>query len=95
MSKIRHCTKLGDSGAVAVVAHKGRYFMKMLVTALLAIVMLSASLSSVFALGGCGPNRHRNGWGQCVWGGQNEGWCVRHTGHTAVRMPNGNMRCFR
>ncbi len=68
--------------------------MKTLMTVLLAIVMLSANLSSVFALGGCGPNRHR-AYGHCVWGGQNEGWCARHTGHTAVRMPNGNMRCFR
>ncbi|WP_425332509.1 GCG_CRPN prefix-to-repeats domain-containing protein [Candidatus Rhodoblastus alkanivorans] len=73
--------------------------MKVLRTVLLGVVILSTALSSAiapaFALGGCGPNRHRNAWGRCVWGGQNEGWCRRHTGHRAVRMPNGTLRCFR
>ena len=59
--------------------------MKNLSVKLLGLVVLSAVLSSAispaFALGGCGPNRHRNGWGQCVWGGQNEDWCLRTTGH--------------
>jgi hypothetical protein len=69
--------------------------MKMLKTVLLGILILSTSFSAAFALGGCGPNRHRNAWGHCVWGGQNQDWCLRRTGHPAVRMPNGNLRCFR
>jgi hypothetical protein len=72
--------------------------MKTLRTLLLGIIILSALLPAVgpaFALGGCGPNRHRNAWGYCVWGGQNQAWCLRHTGHTAVRMPDGTLRCFR
>jgi len=72
--------------------------MKKLSAALLGVVILSTVLSSAtpaFALGGCGPNYHRNGWGQCVWGGQNQGWCMAATGHPAVRMPDGTMRCFR
>jgi hypothetical protein len=68
--------------------------MKTLMTVLLGLAILSTSLSSAFALGGCGPNRHRNGWGHCVWGGQNQDWCLRKTGHPATRMPNGNLRCF-
>jgi hypothetical protein len=72
--------------------------MKTLRTVLLGVVILSATLSSAVepavALGGCGPNGHRNAWGQCVWGGQNQAWCLRHTGHPAVRMPNGTLRCF-
>ncbi len=73
--------------------------MKTLRNALLGAVIVTTALSSAiapaFALGGCGPNRHRNHWGRCVWGGQHQGWCVRHTGHYAVRMPNGTLRCFR
>jgi hypothetical protein len=74
--------------------------MKKLSATLLGVVIFSAALSSAvtpaFALGGCGPNRHRSSVsGECVWGGQNQAWCLRHTGHTAVRMPNGTMRCFR
>ncbi len=72
--------------------------MKSLRTMLLGVAILSATLSAIapaFALGGCGPNRHRNGWGRCVWGGQNQAWCVRRTGHPAVRMPDGTLRCFR
>lgn len=73
--------------------------MKTLRTVLLGVVILSTILSSAvtpaLALGGCGPNGHRNAWGRCVWGGQNQAWCVRHTGHPAVRMPNGTWRCFR
>jgi hypothetical protein len=64
------------------------------------LVVLSAVLSSAvtpaFALGGCGPNYHRSSvTGRCIWGGQNEGWCVRHTGHAAVRGPGGTMVCIR
>ncbi|WP_428383079.1 GCG_CRPN prefix-to-repeats domain-containing protein [Methylocystis sp.] len=73
--------------------------MKKLSAALLVAAMLSAALSSVitpaFALGGCGPNRHRNAWGRCVYGGQNQDWCLRRTGHPATRMPDGTLRCFR
>jgi hypothetical protein len=73
--------------------------MKKLSATLLGVVILSAALSSVvtpaFALGGCGPNRHRGMSGRCVWGGQNQSWCLRHTGHTAVRRPNGTWVCFR
>ena len=74
--------------------------MKKLSAALLGVVILSAALSSAVtpaaALGGCGPNGHRSSVsGRCVWGGQNQAWCLRHTGHTAVRMPDGTMRCFR
>src|ERR1700727_896426 len=72
---------------------------KKLAIKLLGIVIISATLSSAispaFALGGCGPNRHRNGWGQCVWGGQNQDWCLRTTGHPATRVPNGTLRCYR
>jgi hypothetical protein len=73
--------------------------MKKLSIKLLGIVLISATLSTAitpaFALGGCGPNRHRNGYGYCVWGGQNQDWCLRRTGHPATRMPNGTLRCYR
>jgi hypothetical protein len=74
--------------------------MKKASAALLGIVIASAAIASVvepaFALGGCGPNRHRSSvTGACIWGGQNQAWCIRHTGHAAVRMPNGNLRCVR
>ena len=65
---------------------------------LLGVVILSTALSSVvtpaLALGGCGPNGHRNGWGRCVFGGQNQAWCLRRTGHPATRMPDGTLRCL-
>ena len=61
------------------------------------LVILSAALSSAvtpaLALGGCGPNGHRNAYGRCVFGGQNEHWCVNHAGHRAYRAPNGEMIC--
>jgi hypothetical protein len=73
--------------------------MSKLTVKLLAVAIVSVTVSSAispaFALGGCGPNFHRNWAGQCVWGGQNEGWCIRATGHPAVRMPNGEMICRR
>jgi hypothetical protein len=73
--------------------------MKSLGRVLLGIVIVSAIVSSAapaFALGGCGPNRHRSSVsGRCIWGGQNQSWCIRHTGHPAVRMPNGTMVCIR
>lgn len=74
-------------------------FMKRIWARLLGVVVLSAAVSSAtapaFALGGCGPNQHRGAWGRCVWGGQNQEWCLRHTGHPATRMPDGTMRCIR
>ena len=73
--------------------------MKKLSAALLGVVILSTALSSAaapaFALGDCGPNRHRNPWGHCVWGGQNQAWCLRHTGHVAAPGPNGTRWCTR
>jgi hypothetical protein len=73
--------------------------MKRLSAALLGAAFVAAALSSMatpaFALGGCGPNGHRNAWGYCVFGGQNQDWCLRTTGHPATRMPNGTLRCFR
>jgi hypothetical protein len=64
------------------------------------VVILSAALSSAvtpaLALGGCGPNSHRSSvTGQCIWGGQNQAWCARHTGHGAVRGPGGTLVCPR
>lgn len=73
--------------------------MKSFGTVLLGIVIVSTIVSSAapaFALGGCGPNRHRSSYtGRCIWGGQNQGWCIKHTGHPAVRGPNGRMICIR
>ncbi len=57
--------------------------------------LLTSEVTPAFALGGCGPNGHRNAWGYCVFGGQNQAWCLRTTGHPATRMPNGTLRCFR
>jgi hypothetical protein len=63
------------------------------------VVIVSALASSVtpaFALGGCGPNRHRSSvTGYCIWGGQNQAWCERHTGHPAVQGPGGRWICIR
>jgi hypothetical protein len=74
--------------------------MKPLGTVLLGIVIISTALSSAvapaLALGGCGPNWHRSSVsGRCIWGGQNQSWCLRHTGRPAVRMPNGTLVCIR
>ena len=59
---------------------------------------LTAAISSVatpaFALGGCGPNGHLNGWNQCVFGGQNQNYCLITRGHYATRMLDGTMRCL-
>jgi hypothetical protein len=66
--------------------------------ALLGLVILSTALSAAvtpaLALGDCGPNGHRNAWGRCVFGGQNQDWCIRKTGHPATRMPDGTLRCL-
>ena len=73
--------------------------MKKLSATLFGIIILSTALSSsvtsAFALGGCGANMHRGPGARCYWGGQNQAWCLRRTGHTAVRLPNGEMVCFR
>jgi hypothetical protein len=72
--------------------------MKKVSAALLGILILSAAVSFLAtpasALGGCGPNRHRDGFGNCVFGGQNQDWCIRKTGHPATRMPDGTLRCL-
>lgn len=72
--------------------------MKMLSAALFGIAVLSAGAyltsTPAVALGGCGPNQHRNAAGRCVFGGQNEDYCIRKTGHPATRMPNGTMKCI-
>ena len=74
--------------------------MNKLSATLLGVVFLSTALISAvtpaFALGGCGPNRHRSSvTGRCIWGGQNQSWCLRRTGHEAVRGPNGTWFCIR
>ncbi len=72
--------------------------MKKLLSAPLGAVVLAAAISSAvtpaFALGGCGPNRHRNFYGYCVFGGQNQDYCLRRTGHVATRFPDGTLRCL-
>jgi hypothetical protein len=73
--------------------------MKKLQVSIFGLVILattaSAATTPAFALGGCGANGHRNAAGRCVWGGQNEAWCLRHTGHAAVPGPNGTRICIR
>ena len=70
--------------------------MKKLLATLLGVIIVSADLTSAFALGGCGPNRHRSSvTGRCIWGGQDQAWCLRHTGHRAIRKPNGELVCIR
>jgi hypothetical protein len=82
------------------IAMKGKFFMNKISATLLGVIILSATVSSAvtpaLALGGCGPNYHVSSvTGRCVWGGQNEGWCLKHTGRPAVRMPDGSLRCVR
>ena len=74
--------------------------MKRISGALLGVVILLAGLAAAaapaYALGGCGPNFHRSSvTGQCIWGGQNQAWCVRHTGRAAVPGPGGTLVCIR
>jgi hypothetical protein len=73
--------------------------MKKLSAVLLGVVIASSALSSAatpaFALGDCGPNGHRGPFGHCRWGGQNEAWCLRHTGHVAAPGPHGTRWCSR
>ena len=72
---------------------------KKLSGALLGAVMISTALSSLatpaLALGGCGPNGHRGPLGGCRFGGQNQAWCLRHTGHVATPGPDGTLWCLR
>ena len=72
--------------------------MKILSTALAsAVILVAAGASAIapaYALGGCGPNRHRNAFGACVFGGQNQDYCLRRTGHVATRFPDGTLRCL-
>jgi len=59
-------------------------------------VTVSTPANQALALGGCGPNHHRSSvTGKCIWGGQNQRWCERHTGRPAVKGPNGNWICIR
>jgi hypothetical protein len=47
--------------------------MNKLLATLLGVIIVSADLTPAFALGGCGPNRHRSSvTGRCIWGGQNQ-----------------------
>ncbi len=72
-----------------------KLFASLIALALVSIDM-SAAVTPASALGGCGPNRHRSSvTGRCVWGGQNQSWCLRHTGRPAVRMPDGRLVCVR
>jgi hypothetical protein len=56
-------------------------------TALLGVTVFAVGLWSAptpaSALGACGPNGHRGPFGHCRFGGQNQAWCLRHTGHRA------------
>jgi hypothetical protein len=71
--------------------------MKKPVLAVIGLVAFAAALSSAAApasaLGACGPNGHRNAWGRCVWGGQNQAWCLRHRGRVAGYGPYGTRWC--
>jgi hypothetical protein len=71
--------------------------MKKFITTIFGVAVVSAGLWAATvpaaALGACGPNRHRDPWGHCVWGGQNQAWCLRHTGHVAGFGPYGTRWC--
>ena len=81
--------------------------MKKLSATLLGIAFLSGTLlatlfaapsmvvTPAYALGDCGPNMHRGDNGRCYWGGQNEAWCLKHTGHKAVHLPDGEVICYK
>jgi hypothetical protein len=76
--------------------------MKSLKTVLFSVAIAAATLfllslsaaPPAHALGGCGYNYHRDAWGRCVWGGQNQDWCIRMTGHRRVYVGRGVYRCF-
>ena len=62
--------------------------------AILGTLASSVAVTPAAALGACGPNRHRNAFGHCVFGGQNQDWCLRHTGHVATYVGYGRRHCF-
>jgi hypothetical protein len=64
-----------------------------LISGLFVAGLASAAVSPAYALGGCGPNQHRGPGGKCVAGGQNQGWCKRHTGHVAHGDGHGKDVC--
>jgi hypothetical protein len=73
---------------------------KKLSAALLGAVILSTTILSslatpALALGDCGPNGHRGPFGGCRFGGQNQAWCLRHTGHVATPGLDGTRWCIR
>jgi hypothetical protein len=73
--------------------------MKKVSVVLLGVAILSVAFSSattpVLALNGCGPNRHASSvTGKCVWGGENQSWCRRHTGH-GFTLEGGHRVCHR
>ena len=72
--------------------------MKKLSAALIGAAILSTVVASAAtpasALGACGPNGHRNAFGRCVFGGQNQAYCLRRTGHVAAYTGYGTRRCF-
>jgi len=71
-------------------------FVGLTLAAIAAFGAAATTAAPAFALGGCGPNYHRSSvTGRCIWGGQNQAWCLRHTGHPAVRGPNGTWVCYR
>lgn len=79
-------------------AWDGEVHMRSILRTLVGATVLATTASSVatpaFALGGCGPNGHRNRFGYCVFGGQNQAWCLRTRGRPATRMPDGTLRCI-
>ena len=54
----------------------------------------SVVVTPAYALGGCGKDMHRGAGGRCYWGGQDEAWCLKHTGHKAVFV-DGEWICYR
>ena len=64
-----------------------------LAAAILSVAAISTTTTPANALGACGPNRHRDRFGHCVFGGQNQNYCLRHTGHVAARGPRGTRWC--
>lgn len=68
---------------------------KLTVIAALAGSIITFGANPALALGDCGPNAHRNAYGKCVFGGQNQSYCLRKTGHRAARLPDGMYRCFK
>lgn len=72
--------------------------MKRLSAALLGAVIVSAAISwaatPASALGGCGKNYHRDAYGNCVFGGQNQNYCLMTKGRRATLMSDGTYRCI-